>query len=200
MHIKNRLVMIFSLVLMASMTSVSFAKYYSVDRENGLNHVLDTYDLVVILFYNKKMAQEPIKQTFKELSRGYSYHEADVAFVSKDIAREDGVAIARKYGVRRVPTLLLFQDGRLVIGKDRVPLVATDVKTASDMRLFINTSFGDRIEDVLREREERNRIRCRRGRRSGGGFRFGISYGYPYYPYYGYPFGYSYGYPILYGF
>lgn len=195
-YIRNKIVMFVGLVIMTTVMSSSYATYYHARDERRLNHMLDKYDLVVVLFYNKKMAHAAVKQTFKQLSRGYSYHQADVAFVGIDVAHEDGAAIAREYGVRGTPALILFQEGRLVTGKDRAPAVATDVKSASDMRLFINKYFGDRIEDEIRDKEERERCRGRRSRRSG--FHFGISYGYPYYPYYGYPFGYSYGYPIIY--
>jgi hypothetical protein len=181
-------------VSMINVVSVSFAEYYHVRDEKRLDRAIDKYDLVVVLFYNKKMAHESVKQLFKQLSRGYSYHQAEVAFIGIDVAQEDGAAIARAYGVKKTPALVLFEDGRLVIGKDNVPVVATDIRSTSDMRIVINTYFGDRIQDVLREREER--IRCGRSRRSD--FRFGISYGYQYYPYYGYPFGYQYGYPIIY--
>lgn len=195
--IRNRLVMIASFALMMSTTMFSFAKYYHVRDEKRLDYVLGKYDLVVALFYNKKMAHASVKQVFKQLSRGSSYHQVDVAFIGIDVARDDGAAIARAYGLKKMPVLLLFKDGRLVIGKDKSPAMKTDVKSASDMRIFINTYFGDRIEDELREQERRARKRCRR-HRSGAGFRFGISPGYQYYPYYGYPFGYSYGYPITY--
>lgn len=194
--IHNKVVMFVSFVAMISLMSRSYATYHHVHDERRLNHVLDNYDLVVVLFYNKKMAHASVKQIFKQLSRGYSYHEADVAFVGIDVAREGGATVAHEYGVKKTPTLLLFQDGGLVLGKDRVPAVATDVKSVSDMRLFINKYFGDRIEDELRDKEEKERRCGRHSRRSG--FHFGISYGYQYYPYYGYPFGYSYGYPIVY--
>ncbi len=193
--ITNKIIMLISFVSMLSVVNVSFAEYYHVHDERRLDYLLDKYDLTIVLFYNNRMAHESVKQLFKQLSRGYSYHEADVAFIGIDVAEEGGAKIARQFGVIKTPVLVLFQDGRLVIGKDRVPALATDVRSTSDMRIFINTYFGDRIEDVLRDREERKR--CRRSRRSG--FRFGISYGYQYYPYYGYPFGYSYGYPILMG-
>lgn len=186
--------MMIGFVSMMSMASVSYADYYRVHDEKRLDRVIDRHDLVVVLFYNNNMAHESVKQLFKQLSRGYSYHQADVAFVGIDVAREDGADIARAYGVKKTPALMLFEDGRLVFGKDNVPVIATDIRSTSDMRIVINTYFGDRIEDILRDREES--MRCRRSRRSG--FRFGISYGYPYYPYYGYPFGYQYGYPIIY--
>jgi len=192
--IRRKIIMTLGFVSMINVVSVSFAEYYHVRDEKRLDRAIDKYDLVVVLFYNKKMAHESVKQLFKQLSRGHSYHQAEVAFIGIDVAQEDGAAIARAYGVKKTPALVLFEDSRLVMGKDNVPVVATDIKSTSDMRIAINTYFGDRIQDVLREREER--IRCRRSRRSG--FRFGISYGYQYYPYYGYPFGYSYGYPIIY--
>lgn len=192
-YITNKIRMIIGFVSVI-MVSVSSADYYRVHDEKHLDRVLDKHDLVVVLFYNNKMAHESVKQLFKQLSRGYSYHEAEVAFVGIDVARESGADIARAYGIKKTPALMLFEDGRLVFGKDNTPVVATDIRSAGDIRIVINTYFGDRIEDILRDRAEM--MRCRRSRRSG--FRFGISYGYQYYPYYGYPFGYQYGYPIIY--
>ena len=190
----NLMAKFFSFIVMinlVSLASTSYATYFRVRNERRLNYLLDKYDLAVALFYNKNKAQASVKQTFKQLSRGYSYHEAEVAFVSIDVVREDGEAIASEYGVRKTPTLILFQNGRVVLGKDKVPVVATDVKSASDMRVFINKYFGDLIEDELRDKEERERERRRRRHPRQSSFHFRISYGYPYYPYYGYPFGYS---------
>lgn len=187
-----------SFVVMVSIAHIACANYYHVRDEKRLHHVLDKYDLVVALFYNKKMAQTPVKQLFKQLSRGYSYHEADVAFISIDIARADGATIASDYGIKKTPTMILFKDGGLALDKDKAPAMATRVRSLSDMRIFINSYFGDLIEDELREREECAR-RMGRKRYSRSHMLFGIGYGYQYYPYYGYPFGYSYGYPIYMG-
>jgi hypothetical protein len=194
---KRLMYIAFNYLLLLSFAHLLEAKYHHVSDQRRLDALLDTNDLAVVLLYDKAMGQEPIKRIFKELSRGYSYYESDVAFISINSGRDVGINMARAYGIQKIPALLLFEGGELVIGKDMTPVVETTIRSIGDIRLFINTYFGDRIQDILRENEENYRMGRKKRRWSRSGFHFGISFGYPYYPYYGYPFGYQYGYPIL---
>lgn len=164
---------------------------------NKFDRIIGKRPLVVVMIYKEdketkadKTLQGNINQAqrmFENVSQDSRYRTVDMVCVQVNVARDDLQEAVERYGVKKLPTFLLFSNGRK-ISDQKNGFISGD-----ELRNLIENNFADTINAAVNERAER---KSRRPRSSSyvtfgyGGYPYGYYgpgyYGPAYYtPYYG---------------
>lgn len=190
MNIKQGVVILSALACVVLLTADTFKS----KSTKSFDRVLKKHDMVVALFYkedkevkrDKALSRriDSLERTFRRVAEEHRYKDAKVSFIRVNTAKRELEDLAREYGVKTLPTILLIQDGQPMRGAVLQGFINTQM-----LRSFIDEYFGGMINMRLEERAERKRRRAQdRGSYTYFGYGYGYG-GYPYYGYYGAPYG-----------
>lgn len=189
------------ITLLMGITNLMRAEMGEVHSQSKLDHLLRRRELVVALFYksdrntrkNEELAFNimHLERIFKLVSAEDRYKDAKVMFVKINTANPQAEDIAAQYDIQTLPTVILFQQGRVVqtAGKDSPIAQKRGFVRGQALQFFIDQYLGERINTYVQINAERKR---RKQRSSNVSTYVGFGYGYGPYPYYGY-----YGYPYV---
>ncbi|MDP3888960.1 MAG: thioredoxin family protein [bacterium] len=199
MKLKGVKILIFGAILLslAGILSTIDARDRSPrSADKRFHRLIKRQELAVVMFYNRNGSRaSTLESMFSATSRKPSYRDAEVEFLTINVAKERSSSLARDFDVRQVPAFIVFKDGIPVSKEHLSGFVSREQLTS-----FIDKHIEDRIKDIIEEKAEA-RKRAAEERRYYRPY-IGFSYGYPYYgyPYYGYPYyGSGWGYPYYWG-
>jgi len=130
------------------------------------------------------------RRNFKTLSNEGLYRNGDVQFIEADIERRHLLNLKNDLRVTQVPSLVLFNYGKVVRDEDNKPAMLADKKfpflRPDAMKKFINSYLREDIEDYIEQNTER-KVEDRILRDYSGYITYGAGFqSWPYYaPYYG---------------
>lgn len=148
------------------------ARYNRVKDQQSLESVLDRYKYSIVCFAPAKpspvanVAQDEkraIKQDFEEFrsklqkasntKNYYRYLPHDVGFVLVNISSDAGQDMAKKYGLDRFPSCLVFDTTDLVSVQ---PLI--NPQSSYDIVQFLEKSLGGKIQKMIKEHKQDTKI------------------------------------------
>jgi len=197
------------LVVSLGFLSNSFGEYQNVKSEKRFLRTVRNpkFNLSIALFYDvvRKRVKDPAqrqameiankrnratKDMFKEASKIFRYDDADLIFLAINIGKKRSEDIAATYGVRDVPTFILFKDGLPYKDASGQIIKITGHLERPQLEKFIDNYFSKSIEKNRKRNQEIRKIKIQQSlARPYWGWGGYWGWGYPYggwgYPYYG---------------
>ena len=165
---------LFLLSVAVTLSSTMVAKVIEIKSEEKLNRIMRKNILSVVLFYNEdrqtrhdrymREQLRSLRQDFKALSVSPRYQDADVVFVTANIARGDLQALWQELGAQEVPVAVLYRDGSVVSDKNNNVAMLPGLFRQGDLKKFINDNLNKDIDDILEIKSERRRARLEEDR------------------------------------
>jgi hypothetical protein len=111
--------------------------------------LIQRHELSAVLFYDSAAGKTDVPNMMQKLSKEKRYKDAEVAFASADMSKDDVKSFAKKTGITQTPVIVLFERGKMVSDG-----VMSDPQSIGSIRTFIDDNFGDRIDDILNNRHK----------------------------------------------
>lgn len=142
------------------------AKHAIISGESKFSRILSNpkYNLAIAMFYKsgKLLRKEDpalyeknnkLSQMFKSTSLVFRYRDADLMFLSINLAEKHNEVFESMYGITGTPQFMLFKDGQIFPDLKGQPTVLKGFVTRPDLQAFIDNNFSI----LLKENSDRNK-------------------------------------------
>lgn len=179
-----------------------FAKEVTVKSDRRFQDLIINNQYAVLMLYKEDKETRKDKQlttklrqlreTFKAVSNEPFYKEADLLFLTINVADKEVNYIPNKLQIQKLPAFVIFKNSkplRTMAGSSAgQSAILSGFVDRGNLQDFIDQNIGDDLEDVLDEKAEIRKRELEEAKiRSYYAPRFyvGVGYGYPYswYPY-----------------
>lgn len=166
------------------------AKHTSAKTERKFNRMIKNpkYNLAIALFYEseKRMRRENpelyrklknLKSMFKDASKVFKYEDADLLFMTINLARPKNQGLQSRYNIASTPVFMLFKDGYPYKDKAGNALILEGSPTRPQLQAFIDKNFEEDIEKNRRRNQEIRQKRIEQARARAYYWGWGYPYG-----------------------
>jgi len=169
--LKNILYLFLAFSVMGVLKNV-LATHTSVKAQRKFNRMIRNpkYNLAIVLFYasakrmrkeNKELYEklQSLKSMFKNTSKVFKYDDADLLFMTVNLARKKNQDLQEMYKIQATPVCMLFKDGYPYKDKAGKLQYLGGFPKRPQLQALINRNFQ---EDIERNRKRNKEIREKR--------------------------------------
>lgn len=142
----------------------AWAKEIPVKSDRRLQDLIIKNQYAVLMIYqedqetkkDKNMREQlrQLREMFKAVSSDTFYKEADLAFLTANVASKELDYLPRRYQIKTLPAFVIFKNSKSAEVAAGQPLVLSGFVDRGQLQDFIDENLKAELEDVLKEKAE----------------------------------------------
>lgn len=152
MKLYNRIVVKMFVLFVLFVGNVVQAKVRTINTRRDFARSVAKGTMMVALFYDKK--DKNLTRMYSDISNTKRYDDADVVFLKVNSASEDLEMLPALYGVKNMPALIFFNNGKRVANCEGA-VVQSGAVSQDQLKALIDKYYGPEMDSYIAKKEAR---------------------------------------------